>query len=298
MLTFREVARLRSFSRAAEALDLTQPAVSQQVAALERTLGVALLVRGPGGPTPTPAGELLRAHADPIAERLALAGTQLAELAAVERVRLRVGAFPSAMATLVPDAIERLRGRHGDMRVDVTQAPLEELVAAVRRGALHVALVFDDVAGPARELAGLRREDVLEERFVALLPPRHRLARRRSIRVADIAGDAWVAPSRFGIIARVVRAAGTEPDIAYVTSDPLASARLIAAGLAVTLTPRLAAGVPGVAVVEVRDAPRRRVYAVVPSHGRHPLTAPFVDALREGRPGRDGPQQPRQARGA
>jgi hypothetical protein len=72
VLTFREVARQRSFSRAAAALALTQPAVSQQVAALERSLGVALLVRGPGGPTPTEAGEVLLGHAEAIAERLAL----------------------------------------------------------------------------------------------------------------------------------------------------------------------------------------------------------------------------------
>ena len=67
LLTFREVARLGSFSRAGDALALTQPAVSQQVSALERQLGVRLLDRGPGGPTPTEAGALLLAHADAVA---------------------------------------------------------------------------------------------------------------------------------------------------------------------------------------------------------------------------------------
>src|ERR671929_140136 len=73
LLTFREVARLRSFSRAAEALSLTQPAVSQQVAALERQLGVRLLERGPGGPTLTHARGLLLQHADPLASRALVA---------------------------------------------------------------------------------------------------------------------------------------------------------------------------------------------------------------------------------
>src|ERR1700754_3574644 len=95
LLTFREVANRRSFSRAAEALSLTQPAVSQQVAALERQLGVRLLDRGPGGPAPTEAGALLLAHADAIAERLTQADAQLAELIAAERETLRIGAFPS-----------------------------------------------------------------------------------------------------------------------------------------------------------------------------------------------------------
>ena len=281
LLTFRAVVRAGSFSRAAEALALTPPAVSQQIAALERTAGVALLVRGRGGPAPTGAGALLLAHADVVAERLELATTQLAELAAGERLRLRVGAFPSALATLVPGAIERLRDRQPGVRVDVTQAPIAELAAAVGRGDLHAALAFEDAAGAQRELGGLRRDELLDEPFVAALPAGHRLARRRRIGIADLAGETWTAPSRDGIIARAVRATGTEPDIAYVTSDPVASARLVAAGLAVTLTPRLLpSAAPGVAVVEVRDAPRRRVYAVSPARGRHGLVAPFVDAVR------------------
>src|ERR687893_866595 len=92
LLTFREVARLRSFTHAADALALTQPAVSQQVSALERQLGVRLLDRGPGGPVPTAAGDLLLAHADAIADRLAQAAGQIAELAAADRETLRVGA--------------------------------------------------------------------------------------------------------------------------------------------------------------------------------------------------------------
>src|ERR687888_2695166 len=94
LLTFREVVHQRSFSRAGDALALTQPAVSQQVAALERQLGVKLLERGPGGPTPTDAGALLLAHADAVADRLAQAGEQIPELAQTERGAPRVGTFP------------------------------------------------------------------------------------------------------------------------------------------------------------------------------------------------------------
>src|ERR1700754_4581077 len=101
VLTFRAVAHERSFSAAARLLALTQPAVSQQVAALERELEVRLLDRDPGGLKLTPAGAVLLEHADALADRLELAGTQLAELAAAERSRLRIGAFPSALAALV-----------------------------------------------------------------------------------------------------------------------------------------------------------------------------------------------------
>src|SRR3954447_26661281 len=105
VLTFREVARLGSFSRAAEALSLTQPAVSQQVAALERQAGARLLERAPGGLSLTPAGELPLGHADVVADRLDLAAGQLAELVADAARELRIGAFPSALATRVPRAL-------------------------------------------------------------------------------------------------------------------------------------------------------------------------------------------------
>src|SRR3954465_12980530 len=92
VLPFREVARLGSFSRAADALALTQPAVSQQVAALERQLGTRLLDRGPGGLTLTGAGALLLDHADVVSDRLELASGQLAELVGEQERELRIGA--------------------------------------------------------------------------------------------------------------------------------------------------------------------------------------------------------------
>src|SRR3954454_13651639 len=109
LLTFRAVAREGSFSRAAAALARSQPAVSHQVGALERELGTPLLVRGRAGAVPTPAGELLLAHADALAARLELADTQMDALVAGSRRSLRVGAFPSALATIVPAAAAALR---------------------------------------------------------------------------------------------------------------------------------------------------------------------------------------------
>ena len=132
LLTFREVANRGSFSRAAEALALTQPAVSQQVAALERQLGVRLLDRGPGGPSPTEAGALLLAHADAIAERLAQADAQIAELAATEHGTLRLGAFASAMATIVP-AAEVLAFYESTYRAGTTAAGWDAAALATGR---------------------------------------------------------------------------------------------------------------------------------------------------------------------
>ena len=105
LLTFREVARIGSFSRAAEELSLTQPAVSQQILSLERQLGTRLIDRGPGGLGLTAAGALLLRHADAVSGRLSLATEQLGALVAEQRRHLAIGAFPSAIATIVPEAL-------------------------------------------------------------------------------------------------------------------------------------------------------------------------------------------------
>jgi DNA-binding transcriptional LysR family regulator len=278
LLTFRAVARAGSFSAAARELALTQPAVSQQVAALERELGARLLHRGPGGLTLTEAGVVALEHAEALFERLSLADVQLAELGD-DAGPLRVGAFPSALATLVPQAIERLVPR----RVEAREGTGEELSAGVGDGGLHVALCFQDAAAPRREHPGLRRHDLLVEPFVPVVGPDHRLARRRTIRLRDLARDPWTAPSATGILHSACLAAGFEPDLRFLTRDVLAIRAVVAANLAVTLTPRLIAGhLYGVQTLELRDdPPRRALYALTPRTGTTAAAQLFLDAVRE-----------------
>jgi DNA-binding transcriptional LysR family regulator len=277
LMTFRAVVQAGSFSAAARELALTQPAVSQQVAALERELGERLLHRGPGGPTLTEAGALALEHADALAARLALADTQLAELGS-DAAPVRIGGFPSALATLVPAAIARL----GPRRVEAVEGTMDELAAGVADGRLHVALAFQDAATPPREHPGLRRHDLLDEPFVPVVGPGHRLAKRRTIRLRDLADDPWTMPSTTGILHRACVAAGFEPDVRFITRDVLAIHALIAADLAVTLSSRLIAGlVPGVRVLALRDeAPRRRLYALTPRTGTTAAARAFLDAVR------------------
>jgi DNA-binding transcriptional LysR family regulator len=277
LLTFHAVARAGSFSAAARELALTQPAVSQQVAALERELGAQLLHRRPTGLSLTPAGELALEHADALADRLALADRQLAE-ARDDAGPLRVGAFPSALATIVPAAIARA----GRRRVEVREGTLAELAEGVGDGSLHVAVCFQDAGSPRREHPGLARHDLARETFVVAVGPEHRLARRRTVRLAELSRDTWTAPSADGIVRHACLAAGFEPDIAFITRDILAVRSMIAAGLAVALTPRLSAGhMAGVHILDVREgAPERTLYALTPRTGTSAAARAFVDALR------------------
>jgi DNA-binding transcriptional LysR family regulator len=281
LLTFGEVARQRSFSKAAAALSLTQPAVSQQIRALETQLGERLIDRRRGVFELTEAGALLLAHADALAERLRLAETQVDEAIAPARTRLRLGAFPSTLARLVPSAVQALLSSIGEFELSVTEGSTADLVTQIRDGRLHVALCFQNAADERREHAETRREELFEEPMVAVVGPTHRLATRARIRLIDLSHETWLAATRDGLIYRACVAAGFEPRITYLTADPLASRSLVATGLAVTLTPKLLApDMDGVATPSLLDAPRRIVYAVTPSVGRHPLVGPFLENIR------------------
>jgi DNA-binding transcriptional LysR family regulator len=281
LLTFREVARQGSFSRAAETLSLSQPAVSQQVGALERELGTALLVRGRAGAVPTPAGELLLSHADALAAQLDRADTQMDELVAGERRTLRLGAFPSTMATIVPAAVDATCTQNPGLEVTIEEGGEDERVQGVLSGSLHLAVCFQDASRPRREYEGLRRVDIGKEPMVAVLPADHRLAGQDEIELRDLADDDWMAPSPDGILVTACRAAGFEPRIVIFTRDWLASAAFAAAGLAVSLTPRLVTRIPlpGIVLTTVRNAPCRSLYVVLPPAGAHPLAGALVDEL-------------------
>jgi DNA-binding transcriptional LysR family regulator len=277
LLTFRAVAHRRSFSQAARDLALSQPSVSQQVAALERELGARLIDRRPGGIELTRAGAVLLEHADAISERLGLADAQLAEIAAAERSTLAIGAFPTALATLLPAAVAKL----GDAKVIVEEGSTQSLHERVRSGALHLAVTFQDAALPRREPADLERRDLVRETFLVVLAPGHPLARRRAVSLAELAGEAWTAPSPDGIIVRSCRAAGFEPRITSITRDQLAIRALVERGLVVTLVPSLLADafreLPLLPLAG--DAPERDVYALLPPGGRHPLAGDAFAAL-------------------
>jgi DNA-binding transcriptional LysR family regulator len=280
VLTFRAVAHHRSFSAAARALALSQPSVSNQVGALEREIGVRLLEREPGGLRLTREGEILLEHADAIAERFQLAGTQIAAAAGGRRARLRIGAFPTALAWLVPDALARLRERHPDAKVSVDEGG-DGLPGRVRTGELHLALLYEDTARPRELPPDLERRDLLRERFLVALPPGHPLAERPSVRIADLREDDWTAALSDGLIVRTCRAAGFTPNLVSITHDQLAIRALVLRGLAVTLIPELLAEVFDDMVLRpiAGASPTRDVYALLPPGGRHPLAVPILDAL-------------------
>src|ERR1700761_3382458 len=283
VLTFRAVAHERSFSRAARQLALSQPSVSNQVAALEREIGVRLLERRPGGLRLTAEGEILLEHADAIADRFGLAEKQLAEAADGQRTRLRIGALPSALAGFVPAAIARVRDLHPETRVTIDEGTSEELANRLASGELDLAIAYQDTTWPRAEPPGIKRHHLLHEEFMVAMAPDHPCAAQREVDLADLRGDDWTAALVDGVIVRACRAAGFEPRLVSITHDQLAIRGLVIRGLAVTLVAELLADPfkdlalrPIAGMTVARD-----VYALLPPGRRHPLVAPTLEALDE-----------------
>lgn len=244
LLIFREVARQGSISAAARSLGWTQPAVSQHLRALERQTGVALLLRGAGGVELTEPGRVLLERAEAVAGQLHMAEEELAHLTDLRRGRVRLAAYPSGAATLVPPALAALRDQHPEVDVSLAEAEPPEAVALLRAGEVDVALVFgyDEAASEVAPGPGLVWRRLGREPVDLVLPAEHPLARRRSVPVAALAQEPWVVGCercRAHALA-VCAAAGFEPEVRHVTDDYVVVQNLVAVGLGVALLPRSA----------------------------------------------------------
>jgi DNA-binding transcriptional LysR family regulator len=254
MRVLREVAHRGSFSAAAEALSFTQSAVSQHVAALERETGTRLVERGPRGVRLTDAGRALVCHADAILARIDDAEEELAAIAGLREGRLRLASFQSAGATLVPRAVASFRERHPGVELAMIEAEPEPATEHLLAGDIDLALVYD--YEPIRSMLDgeLDLTPLLEDPYDVILPEGHRLAGRKALRLADLEEEAWIASSdRNGcrqITQRACQDAGFEPRVAFEADETLAAQALVAAGVGVTLLPRLALATvhPGVVV--------------------------------------------------
>lgn len=285
----REVARQESFSAAGDALFLSQSAVSQQIATLEREVGMQLLDRTRDGPKLTDAGKILVAHAEAAIARLDEAERELAAIAGLEGGELRVASFPSASATVLTEAVSTFHRRHPAVRLRVADAEPEESLPRLRAGELDVALVFDYPSVPSTPERDLDRVLLLSESMHIALPKDHPLAERAVVPLAEFSDTEWLCGSRPSSCGEVViaacRNAGFEPRIGFETDDYHVMQGFIAAGLGVTLLPDLAlATLRSDLVVRPTDppAPVRRVVAVSRQAGsRSPATDEMIAILTD-----------------
>jgi molybdate transport repressor ModE-like protein len=283
----QEVVTRGSFSGAAESLHLSQSAVSQQIAALERETGTPLLERTTAGPKLTAAGEALMEHGDAVLCRLEEAERELAQIAGLEGGRLRLASFPTASATLMMRALSLFRQRFPKVDLQFSEDEPEDSFPSLKRGDFDLAVVFDYPGFPLDFSRDVEAELIYEEPMRVALPPGHPLAAAKSVRISDLAEEDWLCgalPSSCREqVLDLCRQAGFEPKISFQSEDYEVIKGFVAGGLGVTILPELAGGHPGIELRAVRgQKPIRRVWAVTrESAARSAAAEQMAGILRE-----------------
>ncbi len=280
-----EVAAQGSFSAAAEALGYTQSAVSRQVALMERATGRSLFDRGARGVELTAAGEIVLRHANAALVELQTVGRELDALDQARASHVRLGAFSTAMAALVPTALALLRDSERRLRVVLREGTSERLIDRVVSGRLDLAVVTSR-SGPPE---GIEFDMLIDDPLLVAMPRTHRLAGLARIDPDELREEQWIAGSSdpsSPLLGAWTRG-GWRPRIAFEVRDWTAKIGLVAGGFGITVVPGLSAStLPASVVVAAIEHPAavRTVVAAKRLAGDAPdapLLAATVQALRD-----------------
>jgi DNA-binding transcriptional LysR family regulator len=261
LVALQEVARLKSFSAAAMELSLTQSAVSQQVAALEKQLGITLLDRGPPIVLTKP-GELLVERTAHALAHLSSAEAEIIAFRGLKTGRLRISAFASAASGIMPEALRRFHELHAEVQVSLLQMEPHAGVDAVRRGEVDIALghrysIEPDLAAPL----ALRQQYLFDEDVLVAMREDHRFAGEEQVWLRDLADDMWIDAVNAGVplelLAQAATAVGFQSMATYEGDDFATILQLVSTGAGVALVPELA----------IRDVPENLVFIPVAPNG-------------------------------
>ena len=293
LVALEAIARTRSFSQAAASLGYAQSAISQQIATLEKAVGLRLIER-PGGRRPvslTPAGEIVLRHAEHIAARVAAMGADLLAVAGGEVGTLRIGVFQSVSAKLLPATLAAFRAGWPRIDIELRNAyDTAELATLVRSGEIDVA--FADLTTIAAPLAGRK---LLEDPYVVLAPVGSSIASESCVDWTALDGADLIAQSETDSCAirveQALAAAGAHTRVVFRSDENLAVQRLVAAGVGYAVMPLLAVerDTPGADVVIVPLCETSRLarhIGVVWHRDRFlsPVTTAFIQAAASAAP--------------
>ncbi len=265
------VAQHGGVAAAARALSFTPPAVSQQLASLERQLDVPLVDRTQRTVRLTAAGERLAGHARLVLAGLAAAEVDLANLDGTVRGLLRVATVPTLGRAVLPAALLRLAEVAPQLELRIDEREPENSLPALQRGGYDVALAGEYGLAPRRLDASVERVDLFAEPVFVAVPDGHRLP-GTTVRLADLRDDPWISPllgsSCAVLLERSCALAGYEPRVVGQVGDFAMAAALVGAGHGVALIPAVAApafpAAQGVRLLTAVDPTiHRTVYAAV-----------------------------------
>ena len=233
---FRTVAELQSFRGAADALGISQPALSRHVALLEHEVGTRLFVREHKRTSLTPAGAVLFSHASHLLDEVAFVLEQIGKLAQERDLSLSVGAVQSTYDYVIPKAINKFRREKPDVHITVHGIRSDEIVEGVARGQLDIGIVGTPVSDP-RVTAKFVQRDV----FKILVGKDHPLARAPEARPENILSEPLITfPVKFAIRSMIdawAKAHGLDVSVAVELESIEAMKALIRPEVGLTILP-------------------------------------------------------------
>ena len=283
MRVVHEVAARGSFTAAARALGYTQSAVSRQVSLTEQAAGTELFERLPRGVRPTATGEVLVRRIGSILDRVDSAMLELEELDLTLSERLTLGAFPTALAALVPRALARIRVEHPRVSIKIQEGGTIAQLRRVRAGRTHIAVIAAG-GGLEYDLDDLEVDLLMHGTPRLIVSATHRFAERDWVNVAELRDETWIVgeADRSGPQFGPWPTLGDELTVAHSIRDWTARLGLVAAGLGVAVIPSLLTPAlpPGIRAITVEDPrPFRREVLVATLPARSPSTQAVIDAL-------------------
>jgi DNA-binding transcriptional LysR family regulator len=281
---FLAVAETLHFSKAAQRLGIAQPPVSYQIKRLEQLIGHRLFDRTTRGVKLTLAGQLLADRARSTMERVQDDLEQVRRLGRGEEGTLTVGFSGSVMFTELPAAIETYRRRYPKVELRLRELSTHAQIRALLDGTLDLAFMRD--ADPTE---GIQAVTLFSEPYIAVLPEAHALARRRSLRVADLRSEPFIffarrmGPLAFDRTMACCERSGFRPNIVQDAPQWPTLVRLVAAGLGVSLAPACVANVtiPGAVYRDVHAPCRTTVDLGVKLGSDKILPKNFMQIARE-----------------
>jgi DNA-binding transcriptional LysR family regulator len=280
-----------SFTGAALALGYSQPAISQMVRRLEQRTGTVLVERVGRNVRLTEAGQVLARHAVAVLSALDAAEEEVAAIAGLRAGRVRLMAFPSSSATLVPRALALVKQRFPDVQVTFAEAEPPESLQALKAGECDLAVAFayegDDLSRGEEDMDLFVTRRLLDDEVRLALPRDHPLADAEMVELSSLAQENWIAgcPRCRGHLLQMCATAGFSPQVGFETEDYVAVLGLVAEGLGVALIPDLilrTAHHRDVVTLPMKPASRRTISVVTTADlQRVPAVQATIDALVE-----------------
>ena len=240
LLIFKTIVDVGQFTRAGLRLGLSQPAISQSIRALERQVGLPLLVRLGTSARPTPAGEVLLQYARHVLAKVEEAERVLAETAEGRAGVLRLGAGAAACQHLLPSVLREFRGRFPRVDLHISSGHTQLTLGRVLGGELDLGLVTLPLRAPKVRVTSVGRDELQ-----VIVPPDHAWAARRWVAAAELGDQPLILCERQSratdLVLRALLEAGVFPRVAMELDHLEAVKEMVRAGLGLAVVPEWAA---------------------------------------------------------